>query len=141
TSVSPVLRTAEYHMAVQQAVAACHASHITARVVAEPQLRGQEGGQLPLDLADEIPVPSTTFGGIASGGVSTIPVSSFNYQTVGIRLVMNQPRVTLEREIITALEVESSTLGQSINIAGQSLPTFGTRRVETMLRLRDGESH
>lgn len=135
------ISTADFYMTVPQAVANFLASDNTTRVVAKPQLRGQEGGQLTLDLGDEIPVPSTTFGGIASGGVSTIPVSSFNYKTVGIRLVMNQPRVTLEGEIITALEVESSTLGQSINIAGQSLPTFGTRRVETMLRLRDGESH
>lgn len=135
------ISTADFYMTVPQAVANFLASDNTTRVIAKPQLRGQEGGELTLDLGDEIPVPSTTFGGIAAGGVSTIPVSSFNYKTVGIKLIMNQPRVTLEGEIITALEVESSTLGQNITIAGQSLPTFGTRKVKTMLRLRDGESH
>lgn len=135
------ISTADFYMTVPQAVANFLASDNTTRVIAKPQLRGQEGGELTLDLGDEIPVPSTTFGGFAAGGVSTVPISSFNYKTVGIKVIMNKPRVTLEGEIITALEVESSTLGQSINIAGQSLPTFGTRRVKTMLRLRDGESH
>jgi general secretion pathway protein D len=135
------ISTADFYMTVPQAVANFLASDNTTRVIAKPQLRGQEGGELTLDLGDEIPVPSTTFGGFAAGGVSTVPISSFNYKTVGIKVIMNKPRVTLEGEIITALEVESSTLGQSINIAGQALPTFGTRRVKTMLRLRDGESH
>jgi general secretion pathway protein D len=39
-----------------------------------------------------------------------------------------------------AVTVESSTLGGDVNIAGQNLPSFGTRKVGTRLRLRDGES-
>ena len=38
------------------------------------------------------------------------------------------------------LSVESSTLGADMNIAGQNLPSFGSRKVETKIRLRDGES-
>ena len=51
------------------------------------------------------------------------------------------PRVTYENEIVLDLDVENSTVGPSINVAGQLLPTFGTRRVVTRLRLRDGESN
>ena len=32
-------------------------------------------------------------------------------------------------------------MGPSLLVAGQSLPTFGTRNVTTRLRLRDGESN
>ncbi len=135
------ISTADFYMTVPQAVANFLASDSTTKLIAKPQLRGMEGGDLTLDLGDEIPVPTTTFGGFGGGGVSTIPINNFNYKTVGIKVSLTKPRVTLEGEIITQLEVESSTLGQSITIAGQSLPTFGTRRVNTMLRLRDGESH
>src|SRR6185436_1816295 len=38
------------------------------------------------------------------------------------------------------LFVESSTLGSGIVIAGQELPSFGSRQVTTKLRLREGES-
>ena len=37
--------------------------------------------------------------------------------------------------------MESSTRGQDVNIAGQNLPSFGSRKVVTRLRLRDGESN
>jgi general secretion pathway protein D len=51
------------------------------------------------------------------------------------------PRVTFENEIILDLLVESSTLGDNQTVGGQSLPSFGARRVNTRLRLRDGESN
>jgi general secretion pathway protein D len=38
------------------------------------------------------------------------------------------------------LFVESSTLGAGVVIAGQELPSFGSRKVTTVLRLREGES-
>ena len=50
------------------------------------------------------------------------------------------PRVTFENEIIIDLQLENSTLGANIDVAGSSLPTFGSRTVETRLRLRDRKS-
>lgn len=133
--------TADFYLTVPQAVVNFLASDNNNKVIAKPQLRGMEGRVLTLDLGDEVPVPQTTFGGFAGGGVSTIPISSFNYKTVGVKLKFDSPRVTLEGEIVTALEVESSTLGAPIDIAGQSLPTFGTRRATTFVRMREGESY
>ncbi len=110
------------------------------RVVAKPQLRGQEGATLTLNLGDDIPVPTTAFTPIAAGGATVNPLTSFDYRPIGVIVEMT-PRVTYSNEIILDLEVENSTLGPSVNVAGQPLPTFGTRRVITRLRLRDGESN
>ena len=51
------------------------------------------------------------------------------------------PRVTYEGEIILDLSVESSNLVANISVAGQDVPSFGSRRVKTRLRLREGESN
>ena len=51
------------------------------------------------------------------------------------------PRVTYEDEVILDLMIENSTLGPPIEVAGTSLPTFGSRRLVTRLRLRDGETN
>ena len=110
------------------------------RLVAQPQIRGQEGAELELNLGQDIPVPTTAFTPLAAGGASFNPLTSFQYRPVGVILRMT-PRVTYENEIILDLEVENSTLGASILVAGQSLPTFGSRKVVTRLRLRDGESN
>src|SRR5262249_40381989 len=87
-----------------------------------------------------IPVPATVFTPFAQGGANVNPLTSFNYKPVGVNVVMTT-RVTFEGEIILDLEVESSTLGRDVNIAGQNLPSFGSRKVKTKLRLRDGESN
>ena len=131
---------ADFYLAVPAAIVDFLESDSETRLVAKPQLRGQEGVQLTLNLGDDIPVPSTSFTAIATGGVAVNPLTSFEYRAVGVNLLMT-PRVTYDNEIILDLEVENSTLGPNIEVAGQPLPTFGTRRVITRLRLRDGESN
>ena len=64
------------------------ASDNRTRVLAKPQLRGAEGADLELNLGEEIPVPSTVFGGLGAGGVNTIPISSFTYKNVGVNVKM-----------------------------------------------------
>ena len=138
--LSQGVSAADFYLAVPAAVLNFLETDSETRLVASPQLRGQEGTELTLNLGDDVPVPSTAFTPIAAGGVGVNPLTSFEYRSVGVNLIMT-PRVTYENEIILDLEVENSTLGPSINVAGQALPTFGTRRVITTLRLRDGESN
>lgn len=139
-TISQGISTADFYLAVPQAVVRFLESDSQTKLIAKPQLRGAEGTKLTLNLGDEIPVPSTTFTALAAGGAATSPLTSFQYRNVGINVEMT-PRVTYESEIILDVLVENSSLGQSINIGGQALPTFGTRRVQTRLRLREGESN
>ncbi len=139
-TISQGISTADFYLTVPQAIVKFLASDNRTRVLAKPQLRGAEGADLELNLGDEIPVPSTVFGGLGAGGVNTIPISSFTYKNVGVNVKM-KPRVTFENEIILEIEIENSTLGNSIDVAGQSLPTFGSRKVKTRMRLREGESN
>lgn len=131
---------ADFYAAVPAAVINLLEQDTQTRLVAKPQLRGQEGTPLTLNLGQDIPVPSTAFTPLAAGGTAFNPLTSFEYRPIGVVISMT-PRVTFEQEIVLDLEVENSTLGPPILVAGQSLPTFGTRRVTTRLRLRDGESN
>jgi type II secretory pathway component GspD/PulD (secretin) len=130
----------DFYLTVPSAVIRFLESDSETKLIAKPQLRGAEGEKLTLNLGDEIPVPATVFTPFAQGGANVNPLTSFNYKPVGVNVVMT-PRVTFEGEIILELEVESSTLGRDVNIAGQNLPSFGSRKVRTKLRLRDGESN
>ena len=139
-ALSGGVSAADFYAAVPAAVINFLEQDTQTRVVAQPQLRGQEGAELTLNLGQDIPVPTTAFTPLALGGASFNPLTSFTYRPVGVILNMT-PRVTYENEIILDLEVENSTVGPPILVAGQSLPTFGTRNVVTRLRLRDGESN
>jgi general secretion pathway protein D len=133
------ISTSDFYLAVPSAVVRFLESDNETKVVAKPQLRGAEGILLKLNLGEDIPIPTTTFAPIAQGGASVNPLVSFQYRSVGVNVEMT-PRVSFEGDIRLELFVESSTLGAGVTIAGQELPSFGSRKVTTTLRLREGES-
>ena len=106
------------------------------RVLANPQLRALDGQPAEAEFGERVPVPVTTFQPIATGGVPQQPITSYQYQNIGVTIVVT-PRVHHNDEISIALEVRLD------NISGTGfgdLPTFGNRRVNTVLRLQDGET-
>jgi general secretion pathway protein D len=139
-TVSRGVSTADFYLAVPSALVRFLETDTETKLIAKPQLRGAEGYKIAMNLGDDIPVPSTVFTPLATGGANTNPLTSFNYRPVGINVEMT-PRVTIEGDVILDLLVENSTRSTDVNIAGQNLPSFGTRKVTAHLRLRDGESN
>ena len=141
-TISAGVSTADFYAAVPSAVIRFLEQDSETKVIAKPNLRGAEGEKLSLKLGEELPVPSTTFynpyGG--QGSVATAPLTSFTYRNVGVNLDI-EPRVTYDGDIILKVALEISAKGPDQNVAGQNLPTFFSRKVETRLRLRDGESN
>ena len=140
-TISRGVSTSDFYMAVPTAVVRALESDTQTKLVAKPQLRGAEGTKLTLNLGDEIPIVSTSYTPIASGGVGVNPLNSFQLKPVGINVDLTPVRVTLEGDIILDLNVESSSRGSDVNVAGANYPSFGSRKVGTRLRLRDGESN
>jgi general secretion pathway protein D len=139
-TISTGVSAADFYLAVPAAVVRFLESDSQTKTVAKPQLRGQEGMKVTLNLGEEVPVPSTTFTPLAQGGAAANPLTSFTYRPIGVIVEMT-PRVTYEGDIVLDLTVENSARGQDSTIAGQTLPAFASRKVTTRLRLRDGESN
>ena len=137
-TISQGISTADFYLSLPSAILRFLESDSRTKVLAKPQLRGREGQKVQLNLGEEVPIPSTTFTPIATGGAATNPLTSFTYRTIGIVVEMT-PRVTYEGDIILDLTLENSARGGDVLIAGQALPAFTSRRVITSLRLRDGE--
>lgn len=133
--------TSDFYLAVPTAIVRALESDTQTKLVAKPQLRGAEGNKLTMNLGDEIPIVSTSYTPIASGGVGVNPLNSFQLKPVGINVDITPVRVTLEGDILIDMNVESSSRGSDVNVAGTNYPSFGTRKVGTRLRLRDGESN
>jgi general secretion pathway protein D len=74
---------------------------------------------------------------IASGGVNTQPITSFNYEDVGVNIDIT-PRTHHEDEVTLALKVVLSSVSGS-GFGG--LPTFANREISTTIRLKDGETN
>jgi len=139
-TISRGISTADFYLAVPTAVVRFLESDTKTRVLAKPQLRGAEGTKLTLKLGQKIPVVSTQFTPIATGGAAVNPLASYQYSDVGINLDIT-PRVTLEGDIMLDVTVDDSAVGADKTVAGLTVPTFIQRTVTTRLRLRDGESN
>jgi general secretion pathway protein D len=84
-----------------------------------------------------VPVPVTTFSAIAQGGLPQQPITSFEYKNVGVNIDIT-PRVHHDGEVTLNLKLDVSAVGPP---GYQGLPTFNSRTVTTVIRLRDGETN
>jgi len=107
------------------------------RTLANPQLRTAEGMTASARFGERVPVPVTTFAPIATGGVAQQPITSFNYENIGVNIDIT-PRTHHDDEVSLALKILVSSISGS-GFGG--LPTFGNREISTVIRLRDGETN
>src|SRR3954447_24077213 len=112
-------------------------SDTNTRTLANPQLRTSEGMPAQARFGERIPVPVTTFSPIAAGGTAQQPITSFNYENIGVNIDIT-PRTHHDDDVTLNLKVAV----QSISGTGfGGLPTFGNREISTVIRLRDGETN
>ena len=117
----------------------------TARILAAPRLRAAEGKKAELKIGEEVPIPVTSYSVGLSGGTNQgyLPATSFQYKTVGVNLSFT-PRVAASGDVTLEMAAEFSILGEDRNVGSDTnkilVPTFGTRSVTGVLRLRDGET-
>jgi general secretion pathway protein D len=107
------------------------------RTLANPQLRTSEGMPAQARFGERVPVPVTTFSPIATGGVAQQPITSFNYENIGVNIDIT-PRTHHDDEVSLQLKVAVSSISGT-GFGG--LPTFGNREINTVIRLRDGETN
>ena len=115
------------------------------RILASPRLRAAEGKKAELKIGTEVPIPVTSYTVGTGGGVGGgyLPATSFQYRNVGVNLGLT-PRVAASGDITLEMAAEFSILGDNRNVGSESnpinVPTFLTRNVTGVLRLRDGET-
>src|SRR4029453_18552059 len=57
-----------------------------AQLLAKPQLRISEGETAKLLVGDKVPIPVTSFNTAQTAGGNIVPITSFQYQDVGIKI-------------------------------------------------------
>ena len=107
------------------------------RTLANPQLRTSEGIAAQARFGERVPIPVTIFTPIATGGTPQQPITSFNYENIGVNIDIT-PRTHHNDDVSLTLKLAV----QSISGVGyNNLPTFGNREINTVIRLRDGETN
>jgi general secretion pathway protein D len=107
------------------------------RTLANTQLRSSEGMPAQAAFGERVPIPITVFSPIATGGIAQQPITSFQYQNIGVNIDIT-PRIHHDDEVSLSLKLEVSSISGS---GFGDLPTFGNRSISTVIRLRDGETN
>ncbi len=115
-----------------------------AELLAKPQLRIAEGEKAQLVIGDRVPIPVTSINTQqAIGQQGVIPITSFQYQDVGIKIDM-EPRVHHNKEVSLKLTVEVSQINGYVSTGDANSPKqpiIGTRTITSSIRLKDGETN
>jgi general secretion pathway protein D len=111
------------------------------KTLAKPQLRVTEGEKAQFLIGDRVPIPTTSFSTSQTIGGNIVPITSYTYQEVGIKLML-EPRVHHNKEVTLKIQVEVSQISSFVEgVDGTRQPVIGTRTFESVLRLKDGETN
>jgi general secretion pathway protein D len=111
-------------------------SDANTRTLANPQLRSSEGIAASAKFGDRVPIPVTTFSPLATGGAPQQPITSYNYENIGVNIDIT-PRTHHDADVTLALNIAVTSISGT-GFGG--LPTFGNREIKNQIRLRDGET-
>ena len=104
------------------------------QILAEPNLVTTDGKEASFVVGGEFPIPIVQ-GGAASGAISV------QFREFGIRLSF-LPRVTANNTIKLHVKPEVSTIdmANAVVVSGFNIPALATRKMETDIELREGQS-
>ena len=111
------------------------------KILAKPQIRASEGQQVTVRLGDRVPIAVTNVqvpGSTTPGTNVPITTTSFQLTDVGINIDLT-PRVHHNREITLTMRFELTSI--TAPGVGNIPPTLGNRTVNTVIRLKDGETN
>lgn len=106
------------------------------RIIARPNLRGVDGEEIKFMVGEEVPVPQTQFQAGAAGGISNIPVTTYQYRNVGTEVKLT-PYIHREGEVTLKIKLTIN----SISAYENNFPIFGKRELENIIRLKEGETN
>src|SRR2546426_2320370 len=79
------------------------------RTLANPQLRTSEGTPAQARFGERVPVPVTTFAPIATGGTPQQPITSYNYENIGVNIDIT-PRTHHDDEVTLAFNAAPTSV-------------------------------
>ena len=113
-------------------------------ILQNPQIRATDGQVAKLKIGERVPyatgsfIPSLT-STTAATGAGLLANTQFQFQDVGVILELT-PHLLADGEVAIHASIEISSLGASLSVGGVSEPSFGERKIEHDIRLKEGET-
>jgi general secretion pathway protein D len=133
------LNATDFQVTIPQASVQAMFSDGNTKLIQNPQIRALDGQKASLKIGDRVPVATGSFQpGIGGVGINPLVNTQFQYLDVGVNIDIT-PHVHAGREVTLKLMMDVSAVTGNNNIGGISQPVIGQRKIESEIRLREGE--
>lgn len=134
-SIQTVIRPDQWGITLGKWMANAKATDSDTSILANPRIRVKNKGTAKVAIGDRVPNISTSIN--ATNNVSTEVIK---YEDVGLDLKLD-PTIHIDGEITIGITLEVTNLVSQLKTnAGSLAYQLGRRKVESVLRLRDGET-
>ena len=110
------------------------------KILQSPQVRATDGQKATVKIGERYPYASGSFQS-GLGGIGGLPAAQtqFQFAEVGVNVDLT-PRIHGSDEVSIQISLEISNIRERINVGGVEQPVIGQRRVEHIIRVREGEA-
>src|SRR5271157_1432231 len=113
-------------------------------ILQNPQIRATDGQVAKLKIGSKVPYATGSFlpslgASSTTSGVGLLASTQFQFQDVGVILELT-PHLLADGEVAIHASIEISSVWANVTVGGVSEPTFGERKIEHDIRLKEGET-
>jgi len=145
TTTSPTglhLSTNDFSVVVPSIAANAILTDTRTHILQNPQIRSTDGLVAKLKIGERVPYATGSF--LPTLGTSTtstglLASTQFQFQDVGVILELT-PHLLSDGDVAIHASIEISSVGANVSVGGVTEPTFGERKIEHDIRLKEGET-
>lgn len=111
------------------------------KLIQNPQIRAVDGQKASLKIGERVPIASGSFQpGIGGVGINPLVNTQFQYIDVGVNVDVT-PTIHANGDVTLKTIMDISSVTSFQNIGGIQQPVIGQRKIENVVRLREGEAN
>src|SRR5438105_1031422 len=135
------LNATDFQVTIDSATITALFSDSNTKLIQNPQIRALDGQKASLKIGDKVPVATGSFQpGIGGVGINPLVNTQFQYLDVGVNIDVT-PNVHSNGDVTLKVAMDISSVTGQTNIGGITQPIIGQKKIEHVVRLREGEAN
>ncbi len=135
------LNATDFQVTITPATISALFSDNNTKLIQNPQIRALDGQKASLKIGERVPIASGSFQpGIGGVGINPLVNTQFQYLDVGVNIDVT-PTIHANGDVTLKTTMDISSVTGNTNIGGITQPIIGQRKIEQVVRLREGEAN
>jgi general secretion pathway protein D len=134
------LNASDFAVTVGSATANLLLTDSNTKILQNPRIRATDQQKATMKIGEKIPIATGSYQtGAATAVVSSLVNTQFQYQDVGVNIEVT-PTVHYDRDVTLKIVIEVTSQTGSVTISGVTEPILSQRKIDQVIRLREGEA-